>query len=136
MMTKQMMSASTLAATVLSAALLLAGAGKADEPGDGVLSRQDIPRACEGHKGQCHYSQRHCVVFWKRNGKEFMGGGTMPCGEAEAYVARMNQGDDGKSHWSREIWVNTLIDPAKDCMDPVKFHAPAPKADAAPAVKK
>lgn len=84
------------------------------------------------HPDRCHYSQRHCIVFWNQNGKEFMGGGIMDCADASAYVERRNK-DAAGSHWSREIWVNTLIDLETQCMDPAKFHEGQPAQKAVPA---
>ena len=64
----------------------------------------------------CALSLRQCVVFWKAHGKEFMGGATLNCGEAERYVARRNKDMGEGSHWFREIHVNQEIDLKTDCV--------------------
>lgn len=87
---------------------------------------------CE-HAGQCHYSQLHCIVFWKVGDREFMGGGTLPCAQAKAYVELRKKESTQANYWYREIWVNTIIDPAAQCMEPAKFHAPAAAVQAVPA---
>lgn len=94
--------------------------------------RRLAQRRCAGHRGSCHYSRPHCIVFWKEDGKEVMGGGLESCPEAKAYVDRRNRVDPASEHRFTEIWANLIIDPKRECEDPAEFHAPVPAVPAVP----
>jgi len=78
------------------------------------------PAGRRGSSGEerCALRLKQCVVFWKVDGREFMGGATLDCEEAEKYVARRNEEMGAGSNWFRPIYVNQDVGLARDCASP------------------